>query len=196
MPERRHYFDSMIASAKTGAPWAWEALYREYAPAVAGYVRGRGAPDVEDAVSETFLSVAKDIHRFSGDQDDFRAWLFTIAHHRVADEFRKAGRQVARADAADPTDVAADQWLGNVEHEAMSNLSMIEVSTIIRSLTARQRDVLLLRVVGDLSVAETARVLETSEGAVKATQSKALKAIRERLTRASSRTDDGDGDGG
>ena len=56
------YFDSTLAAARGGAAWAWESIYRDLAGAVGGYLRGRGAPDVEDLVSETFLSVAKDIH--------------------------------------------------------------------------------------------------------------------------------------
>jgi RNA polymerase sigma-70 factor (ECF subfamily) len=176
------YFASTLSAARAGAPWAWEAIYKEYAPGVTGYARGKGVRDPEDVTSETFLNVARDIHRFTGDASDFRAWLYTIAHRRVQDEFRKQGREVPRADGVEPQVVTSDRVLGNVEHEALGNMSMLEVGAIIRTLSKRQRDVLLLRVVGDLSVAETANVLNTSEGVVKTTQSRALETLRQKIS--------------
>jgi RNA polymerase sigma-70 factor (ECF subfamily) len=71
--------------------------------------------------------------------------------------------------------------MGNVEHEAMTSMSMIEVHALIDHLTEAQRDVLLLRVVGDLSVTETAKVLDTTEGAVRALQNRALRDLRKDL---------------
>lgn len=64
-------------------------------------------------------------------------------------------------------------------------MSLFEVSALVRSLSASQRDVLLLRVVGDLSVAETARILDKSEANVRALQSRALKALRDELSEGS-----------
>lgn len=177
----KDYFDSTLAAARTGAAWAWESLYRDLAGPVAGYLRGRGAPDVEDLVSETFLSVAKDIHRFNGSESDFRSWVFTIAHRRLQDAWRARGRQVSIADSEAAAREAQHTWLGDVEHDAMTAMSFIEVNALIKHLTHQQRDVVLLRVVGDLSVAETAKVLSTSEGAVRALQSRAIKDLRERL---------------
>jgi len=60
----------------------------------------------------------------------------------------------------------------------MTSMSMIEVHVLIDHLMDSQRDVLLLRVVGDLSVAQTAKVLHTSEGAVRALQNRALRDLR------------------
>ena len=178
----QEYFDSTLAAARTGAAWAWEALYRDLASVVYGYLRGRGAQDPEDLVSETFLSVAKDIHRFSGNESDFRSWVFTIAHRRMQDAWRVQGRQVPRADGELASAEAENRWTGNAEHDAMSAMSMVEVHALIAHLTQAQRDVVLLRLVGDLSVAETAKVLSTSEGAVRALQARAIKDLRTVVT--------------
>ncbi|NTV39574.1 MAG: RNA polymerase sigma factor, partial [Demequinaceae bacterium] len=172
------YFDSTLAAARAGAGWAWEALYRDLAGAVAGYLRGRGADEVEDLVSETFLSVAKDIHRFAGGERDFRSWVFTIAHRRMQDAWRVKGRRVPTVDHEDADALAEENWLGDAEHDAMNAMSLLEVHVLIDHLTAAQRDVVLLRVVGDFSVAETAKVLDTSESAVRSLQSRALKDLR------------------
>ncbi len=175
------YFDPTLAAARTGAAWAWESIYHDLAGPVGGYLRGRGAPDVEDLVSETFLGVAKDIHRFKGNESDFRAWVFTIAHRRMQDAWRARGRQVPVVDGEHGEMLAEREWMGNVEHEAMTSMSMIEVHALIDHLTGAQRDVLLLRVVGDLSVTETAKVLDTTEGAVRALQNRALRDLRKDL---------------
>ncbi|WP_062204536.1 RNA polymerase sigma factor [Demequina salsinemoris] len=179
-------FDPALAAARTGAEWAWESLYRDLAGQVGGYLRSRGAQDPEDVLSETFLSVAKDIRRFEGDESDFRAWVFTIAHRRMQDAFRKRGRQVPTFDGEEALEAAAGAWLGNSEDEAMAHLSAAQVESIVRGLSDVQRDVLMLRVVGDLSVAETAQVLNRSEGAVKAIQSRALKVLRKNLSQSAS----------
>ena len=58
-----------------------------------GYLRANGAPDPEDVLSEAFLQVARDIGGFEGDQESFRAWVFTIAHHRLIDARRRSARR-------------------------------------------------------------------------------------------------------
>lgn len=181
------YFDSTVAAARAGAGWAWEVLYRDLAGAVTGYLRGRGAEEVEDLVSETFLSVAKDIHRFKGGERDFRSWVFTIAHRRMQDAWRARGRQVPVLDREDADALAENHWLGDAEHDAMTAMSLLEVHVLIEHLTTAQREVVLLRVVGDLSVAETAKVLDTSESAVRALQSRALRDLRKQNPGGASR---------
>lgn len=177
----KEQFAPALAAARTGAPWAWEAIYGDLAGVVGGYLRGHGAPDVEDLVSETFLSVAKDIPSFSGDEEDFRSWVFTIAHRRLQDTWRVRGRRVPVADGEYSEARGEREWQGNVEDEAMASMSTVEVEALIGHLTAAQRDVILLRVIGDLSVAQTAHVLNTSEGAVRALQNRALRDLRKVL---------------
>lgn len=184
------YFATTLAAARTGATWAWESIYRDLAGPVGGYFRGRGAPEVEDLVSETFLSVARDIHRFTGDEGDFRSWVFTIAHRRMQDAWRAAGRRVPVADGESALEAAERVWLGDTEAEAMGAMSMLEVNALIKHLTIAQRDVLLLRVIGDLSVAETAQVLDTTEGAVRQLQRRAIVDLRKNLSDAASQKGD------
>jgi len=175
------YFASVLVAARLGHAWAWEAIYRDLAGPVLGYAKNRGANDPEDVASETFLQVARNIHRFEGDEVGFRSWVFTIAHRRVIDQQRAEGRQPEIADGIEPEFINEHEHLANVEREAMSNMSLIEVRAIIRVLSAQQRDVILLRVIGDFSVAETARILDKSEGAVRVTQTRALQALRDGL---------------
>lgn len=90
-----------MEAAQKGNEAAFADVYRDLAPVVAGYVRGKGACDPDDVVSETFIAVARNIKPFTGDEHAFRSWVFTIAHRRLIDERRARGRR--RDDPHDPT---------------------------------------------------------------------------------------------
>ena len=62
------YFASVLAAARQGHAWAWEAIYRDLAGSVLGYAINRASNDPEEVASETFLQVARNIHRFEGDE--------------------------------------------------------------------------------------------------------------------------------
>lgn len=163
-----------IEAAKDGAAWAWEEIYSELAGPVAGYLRSRGAADPEDLSSEVFYQVARDIHRFDGDESKFRSWVFVIAHRRLIDERRAKGRRPNRVD--EPL-IMLEAEGGDVEQEAMDELSTAQVNHILESLTESQRHVLALRIVADLTLEETASVMGKRVGAVKALQRRALASV-------------------
>lgn len=174
-------FDGVLDAARANAPWAFERLYRAYAPAVAGYLRVQGAAEPDDLTSEVFLAVFARIASFSGDERGFASWVFTIAHRRVVDERRRLGRRPATVtsergllDRPDPADAAAD---------ALRRLADERVRSVCDQLSADQRAVLLLRLVGDLTVEQVADALGRSTGAIKQLQRRALLAVRTILER-------------
>jgi RNA polymerase sigma-70 factor (ECF subfamily) len=146
--------------------------YRRLAPAVLGYLRAERAPDPEDLLGEVFLQVARDISRFRGDDDDLRRWVFTIAHHRLVDDRRRSSRrpQLAavevpdqpRAAGPDPVDVHLD----------------VHLIAALESLSADQREVVVLRFVADLPLEGVARITGRTVGAVKALQHRGLERLR------------------
>lgn len=169
---------SRIEAAKQGAEWAWKEIYEELAGPVTGYLRSRGAPEPEDLSSEVFFHVARDIHSFQGDESKFRSWVFVIAHRRLIDARRANSRQPATV-YEEPGEV--DLAGGDVEEEVMSQLSEVRTQEILNMLTDDQRHVLALRIIGDLSLEETASIMGKRVGAVKALQHRALLAIKSRL---------------
>ena len=176
-------FDSVLTAALAGAEWAWAELYDDVSSLVLGYVRGRGATDPEDLTGETFLQVVRDIRSFEGGERDFRAWVLSIAHHRLLDDVRYRKRR--------PADPVPDDLLqemapkGDVEADAMSSITTERVLRIIRTLTSDQQDVLLLRMVADLSIEEVAGIIDKPPGAVKALQHRALAQLRKKISRES-----------
>jgi RNA polymerase sigma-70 factor, ECF subfamily len=173
-------FTSLLESAREGSEAAWQELYQGLAPVVLGYLRVNGAPDPEDVLSEVFLQVARDIATFDGEERGFRSWVFTIAHHRLIDARRHSARRPVElaAEPPEPVDHADD-----AAEEALSRLGIEEVHRVLEAISEEQRAVLVLRVVGDLSIEDVAKVVGKRPGAVKALQRRGLAAVKRELTR-------------
>ncbi len=175
-------FGSALAAAKIGEEWAWATLYRDLVGPVTGFFRGQGAGDPDDLTSETFLQVARGIRAFTGDEPAFRSWVFVIAHRRLIDARRKAGRRpLVAGRTAEEANLDGVEG-GDAEDDAMARLDTGGVEAVLVPLTRDQRDVIKLRVVGGFSIAETAKIMGKSAGAVKVLQHRALEALRQRAT--------------
>lgn len=175
-------FASILAAARLGAEWAWAVVYRDLSPTVLRYLRAHGAREPEDVLGDVFVQVVRKFPDFSGDERDFRAWVFTIARNRLTDEWRRDGRR--------PVDYVTDEVLsacttdvGNVEDEAMRKLDEQRVRSIIEQLSPDQRDVLFLRLLAGFTIDEVAVVIGKKPGAVKALQARGVAAIRREISR-------------
>jgi RNA polymerase sigma-70 factor (ECF subfamily) len=174
-------FEAVLARARDGAPSAWDQLFRQFAPAVAGYLRLRGSSEPEDLTSEVFIAVFRNLGSFTGTEANFRSWIFVIAHRRLQDERRRRTRRPALAD--EEFDESQGAAVGNVEEDALRLMATERVEAICARLVPDQRDVLLLRVVGDLTIEQIAEVLDKSPGAVKQLQRRAFEAVRRLVAR-------------
>ena len=174
---RDHDFETRLRAAKHGAEWAWAAIYRDLAGVVSGYLANRGAAEPEDLTSETFLQIARNISTFEGNESAFRSWVFVIAHRRLIDSRRARQRRPETVSLSVPAGGAG----GNVEEEALNRLTTVELQSTFEKLSESQRDVLALRIIGQLTLEETASVLGKRVGAVKAAQRRGLLALSEHL---------------
>lgn len=161
-------FAEVLAAAQKGDAGSIAALWRSYAPAVAGYARLAGAADPDDLTSEVFLGALRTLRRFAGDEAQFRSWLFTIAYRRLVDERR---RQASRVPPPEPA-VAP-----SAEEVAAESLASQRVVELCGRLVPAQREVLALRLVAGLTVDEVAKATGRSPGAVKALQRRGLAAL-------------------
>jgi RNA polymerase sigma-70 factor (ECF subfamily) len=171
--------DLLVDAARAGGGWAFARLWEDLSPVVASYLRARGVRDPDDATSEVFLAAFRGIGRFDGDGAAFRSWLFTIAHHKGVDALRRGGGREIPVDTCDD-----GRTQPSAEDAALGNLADEAVLRRLDALTDDQRAVLLLRVVGDLSLAETAQVLDKPVGAIKSLQHRALERLRTDLAPA------------
>ena len=170
--------DALVDAARAGGHWAFERLWLELSPRVAGYLRGRGVTDADDVTSEVFLAAFQRIEGFDGDGSAFRSWLFTIAHHKAVD----AARRRSRAPDLQPYHPVRDlRTATSAEHEAVAAREIDEVKNLLATLSPDQAEVMLLRVLGDLSVAEVAQATGRSQGAVKQLQRRAVAQLQRRI---------------
>lgn len=165
-------FATLLDAARAGGEWALTGLYREVNPPLARFLRAQLGDEADDVGSETWLSVARSLPSFEGDEDAFRAWVFTIAKRRVVDHLRARGRSPRPLDAAPaPAPSAEDVALSGDE----------AARRIVACLPPEQAQIVLLRVVGGFSVDEVARIVGRRPGNVRVIQHRALKRLAERL---------------
>jgi RNA polymerase sigma-70 factor (ECF subfamily) len=178
-------FDDVLTAAQAGAGWAFEVLYRDLSPVVTGYLRLHGAAEPDDLASETFIGVFTGLAGFSGDEDALRSWVFTIAHRRLIDDWRRRSRRPQLTD--DDTDLALLPG-GDAEDDALIRVGTEDVHRMCAGLPDDQRSVLLLRVLADLTVEQVAGVMGRSIGSVKALQRRGLRTLRDRLEKSPEKT--------
>jgi len=171
----------LVVAAKAGCKASFERLYRQLAGPVSSYLRWHRASDPDGLTNDVFAQVHRNLGGFEGDENGFRSWLFTIAHHRMIDDRRRASRQPQfQADAG----VDESLGCGDVEEDAFAAMGRDHVLDLLAVLSQDQREVVLLRIVADLSVEEVGRMLGKSEGAIKALQHRALAALRRHVERS------------
>ena len=178
VPDGSQELEDVLPAAQAGQPWALRALYEALAPRVHGYLRGRGAGEPEDLTSEVFLTVFSRLGTVTGGAAGLRTLVFSVAHARLVDDLRRRSR---RGDAVPYEDWQDDRTTSSTEDEAVDRIRTAEVRALLGELPADQRDVLLLRIVADLSLEQTAEAIGRSAGAVKQLQRRGLLALRERI---------------
>jgi RNA polymerase sigma-70 factor (ECF subfamily) len=166
-----------LSSALAGDPSGFSAVYAVMAPAVLGYFRARGAEDPEGLTQDVFVDVLPRLTTVRGGEPGLRTFIFSVAHARLVDSWRRSGIQ-ARNSVYDPlTDTrsaesAEDRVLG----------SMGGVMDTLARLNEDQREVLILRIVSDLAIDQVAGIMDKTPGAVKQLQRRGLSALRELVT--------------
>jgi RNA polymerase sigma-70 factor (ECF subfamily) len=163
----------LVRRAQAGDPDAWEALYRRAYPRLCAFARRRLAtPDeAEDAVSETMMRALDHIEQFRWRDGGFEAWLFVICRNIVFEINRRAGRSLLHAvtPSAEPLP----------EERIVADEEVSGVRDAFARLTPEERELLELRVVGDLGAKQVGRLLGKSPGAVRQAQSRAIAKLRE-----------------
>ena len=167
-------FGETLAHAKAGDDAAFTRLFRDVQPALLRYLR-LIAPDAEDVAGDTWLQVVGGLRRFRGEEQEFRAWLFTIARHRAAD----SGRSRARRPAVSLDTTEAEQYFTSPDaaDQALEAVSTRKVLELIASLPGDQAEIIMLRVVAGLEAREVARIVGKSPGAVRVAAHRGLRKL-------------------
>jgi RNA polymerase sigma-70 factor (ECF subfamily) len=167
-----------VRAAQDGDGEAFGELYDAYADLVHRYIsyRVNNHALAEDLTSETFLRALRRISTFTWQGRDFGAWLVTIARNLVADHYKSSRYKLERS-TADLIGAGADSAEEGPETEVIAGITNATLLAAVRQLGAEQQECIVLRFLQGMSVAETAAILGKNEGAVKALQYRAVKAL-------------------
>jgi RNA polymerase sigma-70 factor, ECF subfamily len=175
-------FPDLLAAAQGEDEQAFAVLWRELQPAVLRYLQVAAGAAAEDLAADTWVSVIGGLGRFRGDERAFRAWLFTVARHRAIDWRRQAARRPTSSIPAEqlaerpaPDDPVAAVF------EAQSTRAAL---ALVAELPPDQAEVVALRVLGGLDVAEVARIVGKRPSAVRVLAHRGLRRLARQVEAA------------
>jgi len=171
-------FAAALATASRPGPQrseSFEHLLRPLLFPVRRYLQAQVRDAADDILDDVLLAVFEHVDRFAGTESQFRSWVFTIAHHRVVDHHRRR-RETVPLDRVEGRAASDD-----TEAAALARVAEHELCRVLDEIAPGQREVLVLRLIHDLSIEQTALRLGRSPGAIKALQHRAIDAVRLRI---------------
>jgi len=175
-------FAAVLAAAQGGSEEAFSQLWRDGNPPLLRYLRVIAADVAEDVAADTWVHVVRGLATFRGDEQAWRAWLFTTARRRSIDE----GRRRSRRPVAPLEEVAVGQLptAPDAAETALERLGTRSAMAWLAELPAIQAEVILLRVVAGLDTDTVAQLTGRSPGAVRVAAHRGLRRLAELLTEA------------
>jgi RNA polymerase sigma-70 factor (ECF subfamily) len=174
-------FGTTLAGAQAGDEAAFARLFRDVQPVLLRYLRVVAPEAAEDVAAETWLQVVTGLAGFSGGEEAFRAWLFTIARHRAVDAGRsRARRRIVPLERGG----AAERLAPDAADVALERISTRATLALISALPRDQAEIIMLRVVAGLGTRQVASIVGKSPGAVRVAAHRALRRLAAMIDRA------------
>jgi RNA polymerase sigma-70 factor (ECF subfamily) len=160
---------ALVELARGGDKEAFGLLFDHYHPSVYRFIyyRTRSQTLAEDLASETFFRALRSMNNFRWQGRDFGAWLMTIARNLCSDHF-KAGKTRLEQTTEDMS--LHDDVTDGPETLVLAQLTNDALLSALQELPKEQQDCLVMRFLQSMSIADTAKVLGRTEGAVKQLQ--------------------------
>ncbi len=171
--------ESLVRRAQQRDHEAFAQIYEEYFDKIYRYIvlRMGNKTEAEDLTQQVFLNALRSISSFKWKGRPFSAWLYRIAHNLVVDYLRKRAKHITS-----PLDGTEAINGSNPQLEVERKLDIEQVLLAAQQLTTAQREVISLRFASELPIADVAKIMGKSPGAVKALQHSAIVALRKTLT--------------
>jgi len=157
-------------------PHAFEELYRRHVQSIYKYFYNRtwNQAEAEDLTEQTFIAALEGIQQYR-ENGLFLAWLFSIARRKAADHFRMNARHTTQ-DLPDDIPFDSDFLNDVIRTERLQN-----IAAIFNALPEKDKELIRLRYVVELSFTEIGRILHRSEGAVKKAVYRIIERMRKQL---------------
>lgn len=177
----------LVERAKGGDRVAYGNIFRLCYKDMYDYVYRRvgNVSDAEDISMQVFVQGLQAIGSYQERGLSVKAWLFRIAHNAVVDFLRRRKAPLEDLDQIAETKVLSRAEDGcDIEERVAFMESMGQLYKEIASLPAAQSEVLILRFIEDMNVAETASILGKKGSTVRALQFKGIRNLRLKLGEA------------
>jgi RNA polymerase sigma-70 factor (ECF subfamily) len=170
---------SLVRRAQQHDEMALTQIYEENFDRIYRYIvlKIGDRTEAEDMTQQVFINVLKSISSYKSKGMPFTSWLYRIAHNQVVDFLRKKSRRTLV-----PLDESMPSMADDPESTAVRRIEIERLAVAAKKLTPAQQEVVSLRFAAELSVAEVARVMGRSEGAIKALQHSAIVTLRRVLS--------------
>jgi RNA polymerase sigma-70 factor (ECF subfamily) len=173
-------FESLLRAAQAGNEAALGRLYRDLNPALVRFLDAQANGSGEDLAQDVWLGAAKGLPSFKGDEQGFRAWMFTIARRQLVSFRRHAERRPQRG--TDPAELAEMAAARQPDGELDSRILADEaVASLVAGLPRDQAEIVLLRVVAGFDADQVGAIVGKRAGTVRVLQHRALRKLAERL---------------
>jgi RNA polymerase sigma factor (sigma-70 family) len=175
----------LMKAVVAGDSGAADELVSRYGRKIFAYLLG-WLKDVEEAheiTQEVLFRVCRKARTYNGGAS-LSAWIFTVARNLLIDRTRSRNFKLVSATLPledGPVGATASPHSDSPEHRAMRQEITTRVREAIDTLPPRQREVVQLRLLGELSLEEIAQAVGLSLGGVKSTLHNALRNLRGRL---------------
>ncbi|MHB8189543.1 MAG: RNA polymerase sigma factor [Ferrimicrobium sp.] len=173
-------FNATLQKAKRGEEDSIAILWRSYNPEVVRFLKATSTRDADDIAQEIWISLARALPDFDGDERRFRLLLFKIAKRRMTDSLRRRYRERATIDAFAAQNTQSPS-APNDPYVAIEGLE--HALALLAQLPALQAQVVALRTVVGLSSAEIAEIVNRSEGAVRVLAHRGLRHLNSLVQR-------------
>lgn len=147
----------------------WRELYHFV------YYKVQNREEAQDITQETYARAIAYLEKHRNTVLDYRNYLKTIAMNILRDQWRKKQRG-ERVDAEEVYSLEMGE--GDFTDE-VNERTVVEEA--LKQLTAKQQEVITLRIIKGYSAADTARIMGCKEGTVRVIQYRALQALSELL---------------
>jgi RNA polymerase sigma-70 factor (ECF subfamily) len=166
--------NAIISKIHAGEAEAFTALYEKYVDKIYAFIyyKTHHKQVAEDLTSQTFMKALEKIQQFQTDKGTFQAWLYQIARNNVIDHYRSFK---PASDIEDAWDLSTAE---DIERDVDLRSQLAEIQKGLETLTAAQRDIVILRVWQGLSYAEIAEIVDKSAEACKVDFSRASGKLR------------------
>lgn len=171
---------ALVELARGGDSEAFGQLFDHYHTSVYRFIyyRVSSVALAQDLASETFFRALRSMSSFRWQGKDFGAWLVTIARNLTADHY-KSGR--TRLEYTTEDMGAHDSSTEGPENAVLASLTNETLLRALGDLPTEQQECLIMRFLQGLSIAETAKILGRSDGAVKQLQLRGVRNLAKLL---------------